>query len=226
MSARERPLGRQVRARRMAVPRARGRGASLAALARGLALVAASALLGAIGTLFAVGFAVEGFQPPLERSDAIIVISGDENLARLREGLRLWEEGWAPTLVFSGAAREGPVSNAADMRRRALGEGVPDGALLLDEEGADTFGNAVHTRRLMESHGLRSAILVTSPYHLERAVVTFQGVYNGSGIRIIGRAAPDSDWRKRSWWLRADLRRLTLIELEKLAYIAVTRRYN
>jgi uncharacterized SAM-binding protein YcdF (DUF218 family) len=184
------------------------------------------ALFGAAVTVVGIGYLVEGFQPPIERSDAIIVISGDEDLARLREGLRLWGDGWAPVLVFSGAAREGPISNAADMRRRALGEGVPPGAVLLDEEGADTYGNAVHTRRLMEDHALRSAILVTSPYHLQRAVVTFQGVYGGSGIRIIGRAAPDSDWRKRSWWLRPDLRRLTLRELEKLAYIAVTRRYN
>jgi uncharacterized SAM-binding protein YcdF (DUF218 family) len=226
MSTRERQLGYRTRARRMAVPTAHRKRTSLAGLLRGMALALAFALLGAAGTVVGIGYLVEGFQPPIERSDAIIVISGDENLARLREGIRLWDEGWAPRLVFSGAAREGPVSNAADMRRRALAEGIPESAVLLDEEGADTYGNAVHTRRLMESHGLRSAILVTSPYHLQRAVVTFQGVYGGSGIRIVGRAAPDSDWRKRSWWMRPDLRRLTLTELEKLGYIALTRRYN
>jgi uncharacterized SAM-binding protein YcdF (DUF218 family) len=183
-------------------------------------------LLGLGGSLAAVGFAVEGIQPPLERSDAIIVISGDENLARLGEGLRLWREDWAPRLIFSGAAREGPVSNAEDMRRRAVANGVPAASILLDEQGADTYGNALNTRRLMEAHGLRSAILVTSPYHLQRAGMTFAGAYRGSNIRIITRAAPDSDWRKRSWWLRSDLRRLTFSELEKLAYILVTRRYN
>jgi uncharacterized SAM-binding protein YcdF (DUF218 family) len=172
------------------------------------------------------GFVVEGLQPPLQRSDAIIVISGDEDLARLREGLRLWRSDWAPRLIFSGAAREGPISNAADMRRRALAEGVPAAAILLDERGADTYGNAINTRRLMEAHGLRSAILVTSPYHLQRASVTFNGAYRGSDIRIIASAAPDSDWRKRSWWLRADLRRLTFSEVEKLAYILLTGRYN
>jgi uncharacterized SAM-binding protein YcdF (DUF218 family) len=98
--------------------------------------------------------------------------------------------------------------------------------MLLDEQSPDTYGNAVHTRRLMEAHGLRSAILVTSPYHLQRAAVTFQGVYKGSGIRLIASAAPDSDWRKQSWWLRRDLRRLTFSELEKLGYIAVTGRFN
>jgi uncharacterized SAM-binding protein YcdF (DUF218 family) len=185
---------------------------------------------GILLTLFlvvvAAGFLVEGMQPPLERSDVIIVISGDEDQARLREGLRLWRERWAPRLILSGAAREGPVSNAEAMRRLAMAEGVPASAMLLDEQSPDTYGNAVHTRRLMEAHGLRSAILVTSPYHLQRAAVTFQGVYKGSGIRLIASAAPDSDWRKQSWWLRRDLRRLTFSELEKLGYIAVTGRFN
>jgi len=193
------------------------RGAALALVVPPVA--AALAVLGA-------GFAVEGLQPPLERSDAIIVISGDEDLARLREGLRLWRERWAPKLLFSGAARVGPVSNAEAMRQRALAAGVPPSAILLDEQGADTYGNALHSRRLMEASGLRSAILVTSPYHLQRAVMTFGGVYQGSGIRLIGNAAPDSDWRKQSWWLRPDLRLLTLHELEKIGYILYTGHYN
>jgi uncharacterized SAM-binding protein YcdF (DUF218 family) len=229
---REPSLGRQPPARRMAL-RAEGRAgagpagaAFLIHLARRAGVAALLTLLGLSAGLVAIGFAVEGFQPSLERSDAIIVISGDEDLARLREGLRLWRTDWAPRRIFSGAAREGPISNAADMRRRALAEGVPAAAILLDERGADTYGNAINTRRLMEAHGLRSAILVTSPYHLQRASATFDGVYRGSNIRVIAKAAPDSDWRKRSWWLRSDLRRLTFSEVEKLAYILLTGRYN
>jgi len=189
--------------------------------------VAVLSVLAALGLLLlGTGFIVEGFQPPLERSDAIIVISGDEDLARLREGLRLWHDRWAPILIFSGAAREGPISNAAAMRRLAQNEGVPASAILVDEEGADTLGNAVHTRRIMELNGLRSAILITSPYHLQRASVTFNGVYKGSNIRLLASAAPDSAWRKQSWWLRPELRLLTFSELEKLGYIALTGRYN
>jgi len=182
-------------------------------------------LCGSVAVL-AIGFVVAGVQPPLERSDAIIVISGDENLARLREGVRLWRERWAPRLIFSGAARDGLMSNAEAMRRLAVADGVPAAAILTDEQAVDTYGNALHTRRIMEANGLQSAILVTSPYHLQRAAVTFNGVYRGSNIRLIASAAPDSDWRKRSWWLRPDLRLLTTSELEKLAYIAVTGRYN
>ncbi len=180
-----------------------------------------AAALGLIGT----GFLLEGLQPPLESADAIIVISGDEDLARFREGLRLHREGWAPRLIFSGAARDG-VSNAQTMQSMARNAGVPPESILLDPLGEDTLGNAIHTRRLMIEHELSSAILVTSPYHLHRAMITFNTVYRGSGIRLIPRAAPDSAWRKSAWWMSDETRVLTLVELEKIGYILVTGRYN
>jgi uncharacterized SAM-binding protein YcdF (DUF218 family) len=79
---------------------------------------------------------------------------------------------------------------------------------------------------LMTAHGLKSAILVTSPYHLQRAVVTFRAVFNGTGIRVIGRSAPDGAWRKTNWWSKPETRLLTLRELEKLGYVTITGRYN
>ena len=191
-----------------------------------LLAAAFAGVLGAVAALWAPGFLLEGPQRPLERSDAIIVISGDEALARYREGVRLYRAGWAPVLIFSGAAQDSSESNAEVMRKMALADGVPVAAILTDHYGGDTYGNAVHTRSLMEQHALRSAILVTSPYHLHRAALTFGGVYDGSGIRLIGRSAPDGEWRKQSWWLRDDTRLLTVRELEKLAYVALTGRYN
>jgi uncharacterized SAM-binding protein YcdF (DUF218 family) len=112
------------------------------------------------------------------------------------------------------------------MQAMAREAGVPPEAMLLEPRGEDTFGNAVYTRRLMLEHGLESAILVTSPYHLHRAMMTFTSVYKGSGIRIIPRAAPDSAWRKSGWWREDYTRRLTITEIEKIGYILLTGRYN
>jgi len=174
----------------------------------------------------APGFLLEGPLRPLERSDAIIVISGDESLARYREGVRLYRAGWAPVIIFSGAAKDHPESNAEVMRKMAVSDGLPPASILTDDLGGDTYGNALHTRPLMEARGFRSAILVTSPYHLHRAALTFRGVYDGSGIRVIGRSAPDGEWRKQSWWTSGETRVLTLRELEKLAYVTFTGRFN
>ena len=185
----------------------------------GAGLLAGLALLGP-------GFVLDTPQPRPTPSDAIVVTSGDEQMARFREGLRLYEAGYAKYLVFSGAALDNGVSNAEVMHDLAVDSGVPARAILEDALGEDTWGNAVHTRQLLSQRGLRSAILVTSPYHARRAKLTFDTAYSGSGISLLVHASPDSDWRKLSWWQQADTRRLTFVELQKLGYIFVTGQYH
>jgi uncharacterized SAM-binding protein YcdF (DUF218 family) len=189
----------------------------------------AAVVVGVVGTtvgLIVPGFVLEGPTEPLASSDAIIVISGDEAQSRFRDGLSLYRAGWAPRLIFSGAAWDGSSSNAETMRDMAIEAGVPSSAILVDPEGEDTYGNAIGTRDLMVARNLHSAILVTSPYHLQRAVLTFRGVFDGTDIRIVGRSAPDGAWRKTNWWLRPETRTLTFRELEKLSYVTLTGRYN
>lgn len=177
--------------------------------------------------LIVPGFILDAPEPTeLTASDAIIVISGDEQMARFREGVRLFREGMGGVLVFSGAAEDRQTSNARVMRQLAVDGGIPPSAVREEPYGEDTWGNATHTRELLEREGLRSAILVTSPYHLRRAALTFKAAYAGSGIRLTAHAAPDSQWRKLSWWSEAETRRLTILELQKLAYITLTGKYN
>jgi len=195
-------------------------------VARWLAALSLLVLVGAGAVFVAPGFLLEGPLEPLQPSDVIIVVSGDEALARYRDGVRLYRAGWAPHILFSGAAWDGTHSNADVMRTMALADGVPPSAILVDPLADDTYGNAVNTREILLAHGLHSAVLVTSPYHLNRAVLTFRGVYEGTDVRVIGRSAPDGAWRKTNWWLQPETRSLTVRELEKLGYVTLTGRYN
>jgi uncharacterized SAM-binding protein YcdF (DUF218 family) len=123
-------------------------------MGRWLAAVALCVGFGTIGTFVVPGFLLEGPREPLQQSDAIVVISGDEALARYRDGVRLYQAGWAPRLIFSGAAWDGGYSNAEMMRALAIADGIPESAILVDPIADDTYGNAVHTRDLMVAHGL------------------------------------------------------------------------
>jgi uncharacterized SAM-binding protein YcdF (DUF218 family) len=185
----------------------------------GAVLIVATALV-------APGLILDTPQPAPRVSDAIVVISGDEQLARFAEGVNLYERGFGKYLVFSGAAFDNGTSNADVMRALAVQQGVPDSAILDEPQGEDTWGNAVYTRDLLQQHKLRSAILVTSPYHARRAKLTFDTAYAGSGIQLMVHAAPDSQWRKLSWWQQPETRRLTFTELQKLAYIFATGQYH
>jgi uncharacterized SAM-binding protein YcdF (DUF218 family) len=187
-------------------------------------------LIGAVlvtaSTLIAPGLLLDTPQPSPKASDAIVVISGDEQMARFQEGVNLFQRGLGRFLVFSGAAYDNGTSNADVMRDLAVQRGVPDSAILEEPLGEDTWGNAVHTRQVLTDHSLRSAILVTSPYHARRAKLTFDAAYAGSGIELMVHAAPDSQWRKLSWWQQPETRRLTFTELQKLAYIFATGQYH
>jgi uncharacterized SAM-binding protein YcdF (DUF218 family) len=188
--------------------------------------VLVGALIVVAAALLVPGLFLDTPQPPPQVSDAIVVISGDEQMARFQEGINLYKQGMGQYLVFSGAAYDNGTSNADVMRELAVKRGVPDRAILDEPFGEDTWGNAVYTRQVLEDHGLRSAILVTSPYHARRAKLTFDAAYAGSGIQLKVHAAPDSQWRKLSWWQQPATRRLTFTELQKLAYIFATGQYH
>jgi uncharacterized SAM-binding protein YcdF (DUF218 family) len=185
-------------------------------------IAGALALLALLGP----GVLLDTPQPAPPVSDAIVVISGDEQMARFQEGLSLYQRGIGRYLVFSGAAYDNGTSNADVMRTLAVERGVPERAILEEPLGEDTWGNAIFTRQVLEAHHLTSAILVTSPYHARRAKLTFDAAYRGSGIQLRVHAAPDSEWRKLSWWQQPETRRLTFTELQKLAYIVVTGQYH
>src|SRR5687767_450195 len=71
-------------------------------------------------TLLGPGFVLDTPQPQPRQSDAIVVISGDEQMARFQEGVNLYRQGYGRYLVFSGAAFDNGVSNADVMRDLAV----------------------------------------------------------------------------------------------------------
>ena len=170
-----------------------------------------------VGLTLTIGFFLSP-QDQLSHADAIVVISGGETQERVAEGVRLFQQDWAPLMIMSGAARDEGVSNAATMQRLAIASGVPADKILLEEEARNTFGNAKNVRNLVGEHGISSIILVTSPYHQHRAALTFRH-FLGANFPIINHSATDSAWRKNGWWLDAWARHLTWTELQKIAYL-------
>lgn len=141
------------------------------------------------------------------KADAIVVVSGGDTQARTDEGIKLYENGWADTLIFSGAAQDktGP-SNAAAMRARAIQAGVNARDILIEEEAETTQENAENTKQLFADNNLQKIILVTSGYHQRRAALEFER--RAEGAVILNRPlTTDEDWSgwwwatPRGWWL-------------------------
>lgn len=153
-------------------------------------------------------------QDPIKKADAIVVISGGDTDARIKKGVELYKEGWAPYLVFSGAAKEGEISNAEAMKNIVTGMGVPEEAVLLEEKSTTTEENAEFTSDLLKKEGFDSYILVTSPYHQRRAYELFKK--QNEAAEIINQSASDENWRKKGWWQNNVARFLTAGELSKI----------
>lgn len=155
----------------------------------------------------------------LKQSDAIVVVSGGETVARADAGIKLWKDGWSQTVVFAGAAADRGTSNAKVMQRRALSQGIPLTATIVEEQSRTTQENARFLKPVFKAQNTRSAILVTSPYHARRTKVTFEHEF-GKGYAFRVYPAADSRWARSSWWQRGDTIRLTLSEAGKTFYAA------
>ena len=181
-----------------------------------LALLAVALLWGGAGLLTDIGnFLVVDDNPT--KADAIVVLSGDGG-ARLEQGVELYEKGYAPVLILAGGGQPGRPSAAEVMARQAESMGVPASAVLLVSQSTSTREDALYTRDLMVRQGLKSVIVVTSPYHERRASLTFARAFDGSGISAASYPVRDDQWHPDNWWQNGRGLRLTLTELIKLAY--------
>ena len=162
---------------------------------------------------------------PIAKADAIIAISGDTG-ARTDTAVILWKQGYAPVLIFSGASQDPQsVASAELMKRAAVAAGVPSEAILVEPASATTEENAANVAELMRARNLRTAILVTSPYHQRRASMLFEREFERrGGITFRNHPADDPDWDPNVWWTHDPSRTRTLVELAKLGALVAGQR--
>lgn len=112
-------------------------------------------------------------QPPAPRpAELIAVFMG--NAGRVEAGKALYQQGYAPRLLFS-------PSTEKQLRRLPASFGP---GLIIEEQARTTFENALYTRRLILQHNIRSVMLVTSQYHMPRSYFLMQAALLGSGVQV------------------------------------------
>ena len=146
---------------------------------------------------------------PDRKADAVVVLTG--GAARLPDALRLLAAGYGKRLLISGVH---PSSAARDISR-ALTENQSyfDCCVDLDHSSFNTHSNAVQTRIWTHKHGFRSLIVVTSNYHMPRAMVELSHAM--PDIKLIPFAVVSENWRDEPWWSNGASLRLALSEYVK-----------
>ena len=89
--------------------------------------------------------------------------------ARLDHALDLWNRHLASLLILTGGTGSGDTtSEAAVGRNYARKHGVPDSAILVENEGRTTSESMRAVAGMLEVRGLQSALLVSDPFHMLR----------------------------------------------------------
>lgn len=159
---------------------------------------------------------VAGARPVIRDADAILVLGAAQYngrpspvlKARLDHAIELYEEGWAPRVIFTGGIGAGDTLSEGEVARRyAVEHGVPDSVILVDRQGETSAESVDAAGVLMKANGLASALLVSDSYHMLRLEL----LARQAGIRPYRAPAPGPIDQDRATHRRYVLRESILL---------------
>ena len=155
----------------------------------------------------------------LEKSDAIVVFSGD-NGVRTEVGVELLKEGYGEYLILSGGKVYDDVTMAELMKNHAIKLGVDENKILIDDKSLTTYENAEFTKEIMEENNFNSLIVVTSDYHTRRSKLTMEKsledtLIDGQNVEVIVTPSKEEEL-KIKWWTSGNSILLIISEYLKL----------
>ena len=151
----------------------------------------------------------------------ILFIPGNGHAEPSELAAKLYLEGYAPRILPSGryaigsGGFVGQKSGAKEysgsfdtewafMRHILLENGVPENAILREDEATYTYQNAIYSRRRTDSEQLtiRRAIICCMPMHARRAKMYYETLYPDAKLFVC--PAPGTPITKDNWMLEPD----------------------
>lgn len=143
-----------------------------------------------------------------QKSEAIIVLTGG-GIDRLERAVRLYKQNKAQYLIISNGTEDNYYQEAILM-------GVARQSILLENQADSTTDSAVYTIDMMEKHRLKSAIVVSSNYHMRRVKQNFNKITADKNITLTYCASKDKYFQPNKWWATGDSINMTFNEYSKL----------
>jgi len=157
----------------------------------------------------------------LTPSDVIVVLAGNSPF-RARHAETLYARGLAPHVIISNEplSSHGVQTTWLELRPAGLVHlAIPDDAIIPIPEISDsTYEEALHSRAIMQARRWHSAILVTDPFHMRRAVLTFRSAFEPAGLTVLASPADGSKYGVANWWTDRNAIMRVAQEYLKLGY--------
>jgi uncharacterized SAM-binding protein YcdF (DUF218 family) len=171
----------------------------------------------------------------LKKADCIVPLRGDEYW-RFKKAVELYRAGYAKIIVtpiFSEQEKkyyqyynfEALVLGVKDistkefaLRAFAFFEMDLKDVYFSDEEVTSTYDEAVAIKNYMLKRGMKSMILLTSTYNTRRALMIFNWVFRGTGIKIYNSTAVNELYNPSRWWKKERDAKVILDEYVTIVY--------
>ncbi|MBN2651327.1 MAG: YdcF family protein [Spirochaetales bacterium] len=116
----------------------------------------------------------------IEQYDAVVILGKALNsdgtmlhelYERLYWGAKPYFEGKTGTIILTGSKNRGnaDISEAEAMQNYLLEKGVSPSDIMLETRANTTVENALYTSQLIREKGIKSILLCSSPYHMNRS---------------------------------------------------------
>jgi uncharacterized SAM-binding protein YcdF (DUF218 family) len=175
-----------------------------------LSLIAA-VLLAGVGFVWFMGRVPEAEIQLRGGADGIVALAG--GASRVADAIELLAAGRGKRLLISGANRS---TNSKEISRLNPEFGPWVSCCVDFDWSVNTLGNAIETRRWAESRGFRSLIVVTSNYHMPRALAEI--AHQLPGVTLVPFPVVTDRQRVGPWWGNAATARRMFSEYVKYIF--------
>ena len=174
-------------------------------------------LLGVVAALvlFGGGFIWFVWHVPAEEvtlrqnADGIVVLTG--GTSRVEDAIELLAAGHGKRLLISGVHRATSSAEIANLIPRY--QRLVTCCVDLDHSALNTVGNAVETRRWVKDQGFTSLIVVTSAYHMPRAMAELSKQL--PDVTLVPFPVVTDKLRNEPWWASGPTAKLIFSEYAK-----------
>jgi uncharacterized SAM-binding protein YcdF (DUF218 family) len=155
-----------------------------------------------------------------DKADGIVVLTG--GASRVADALELLASGRAKRLLITGV---NPGTTTGDIAHQLVDFNRQLACCVdLDYSALNTLGNAVQARRWAIEHGFKSLIVVTSAYHMPRALAEF--AHQLPEATLIPFPVVSDKLRIEPWWSNGATTRLVLSEYLKYLFAKMRMRFD